>query len=548
MNNLLRSQLLPYLCLGLLFAVSICFKLSYINIGAPYTTIDDNTLFNAGFLVWFGEAPPQRMYFESWIVGISAFFTYFLHLLQSDQLHQLSLNVIADAYRDFTSHPQDYVLHYRIVMLTFDLLTAWLVYAFAKLMINNSHKNWAAILATGLYLFSYNTIWCNLVARPDTMTAFFSVLGMWFYYKSNLSENKYYFYLSAIALGCATGFKLHAAFFVIAICADLIRIYSFIPAVKRIIPFGIISVFLFMVAAGSPLFDPLLYAKLRALNVKDDASPWLHWGDQFITLLKGTGWLIIPIILYGIFLHKKNTSNNTPANIRSLIFISVIFILLFSAIRQLRAYWMLPALPLFYMLASYYISNMKQKILVVSLTTALSLSFLAQSFLQISEFRQAKYSQLQEWVKTNVNPAEPIYIIGYDTLFLPRNSECLKNRKQIISNNLASAIEQGESFTYRHIRLWEERASLKLIDMLNTTSQEGFSYYGVNEAPLSELQKVIDLNTIKYLLVIPGYTPESEPEKIEQFKKHFTRITTVTAPGGKSGTGGLPYDIYARIN
>ena len=191
---------------------------------------------------------------------------------------------------------------------------------------------------------------------------------------------------------------------------------------------------------------------------------------------------------------------------------------------------------------------MKQKILVVSLTTALSLSFLAQSFLQISEFRQAKYSQLQEWVKTNVNPAEPIYIIGYDTLFLPRNSECLKNRKQIISNNLASAIEQGESFTYRHIRLWEERASLKLIDMLNTTSQEGFSYYGVNEAPLSELQKVIDLNTIKYLLVIPGYTPESEPEKIEQFKKHFTRITTVTAPGGKSGTGGLPYDIYARIN
>ncbi|MFO1390364.1 hypothetical protein, partial [Cellvibrio sp.] len=104
-----QSFLDKYLALVLVataLGISLYFKLSLIGIGAPYTTIDDYTLFNAGFLVWFGEAPPQRMYMESWLTGFTSILTYVSHLLSSGQISALGLNLVADAFRDFQSNPK----------------------------------------------------------------------------------------------------------------------------------------------------------------------------------------------------------------------------------------------------------------------------------------------------------------------------------------------------------------------------------------------------------------------------------------------------------
>ncbi len=552
MNNLtllqksLRSPLTPYACLIFVAAISLAFKLSVFDLGAPYVTIDDYTLYNAGFLVWFGQAPPQRMYFESWIVGATSIGTYLVQLVQSGHLNQLGINIIADAYRAFHENPTPFVLSYRAVMLALDLITAWLVYQIA-LVVFAQHQavRWLGVFAAGLYLLSYNTIWCNIVARPDTATALLTTLGILFYIKSAAASRMSYLYLSAIALGCATGFKLHAALFVIFAIADLYRQLPWRKATAVMFPFGLIALTVFMVVAGSPLFDPLLYVKLRALNAIDDASPWLKWGDQFAVVLRGAGWVVIPAcIALGALVFGKRIQ--TPPQIRSVIFIALLIGTVFFCIRVMRAYWMLPALPLFYLAAAYLLVLVKNKALQTSFVVLCFGITAAQCYQQVNDFSKAQYHQLQDWVSAHVSPGAPIYIVGYDTLFLPKNTQALANQKKVIEHQLEKALSDKDSFTNRHVRLWEERSQLQLIDMLNVRSDVGFNYYSLNGAPLEDLQGIVEFADIQYFVVDPGYkTPEAKAI-LEKLQVNFSKVASVTAPGGRAGTGGLAYDIYAR--
>ena len=192
------------------------------------------------------------------------------------------------------------------------------------------------------------------------------------------------------------------------------------------------------------------------------------------------------------------------------------------------------------------IAQIKQKNILIISILSIYFVFIMQCFFQTQEFKNAHYAELKTWVKQNVNAADAIYILGYDTLFLPCNTLCLHNRKIAIERLLASAITDNEPFTHRHIRQWEERTRLMFIDMLNTTSDVGFNYYALNTSPLETLNGLVEFRDIRYFLVLQGYsTPESD-KILPRVKREFTFITTANAPGGKAGTGGLPYDIYAR--
>jgi len=546
--KLLSSKKIPALAI-LLFAllVSLTFKLILIGTGAPYTTIDDNTLYNAGFLVWFGEAPPQRMYLESWLTGITSVLTYVSHLVSHNQIAQLNLNIVADAFRDFQNDPSDYVRNYRVLMLSFDLLTAYYIYRLSCIFFaRDSNFNWLTVLPSSLYLLTYNTLWCNLVARPDTMTAFFAVLGVYAYLRSAQGTNTKQLYLSAIFLGCATGFKLHAALFVVAIIADLIRVHGTKFLLNRVVCFGGIAVFLFCVTAGSPLFDPLLYVKLRALNIKDDASPWLHQGAQFLTMLRGSGWVSIPLMLGAIFLIVKNWRDTLDQNLKSLLLICTVFLLLFCCLRVLRGYWMLPVIGLFYVLASYALSNLKNKMITAIAVSTLCGLMAFQSYQQYEHFTKARYSELQNWVKANVKHNDTLYIVGFDTLFLPKSTTCLQNQKAGLERGLNSSLMEGESFTHRHVRLWEERSELVLIDLLNATSSTGYNYYSLNNTQLEYFRGIVNYEDIDYMLVMKGITDLETKGLLKKVRNDFIKITEANSPGGKSGTGGLTYEIYKR--
>jgi hypothetical protein len=547
MNRFSTQNQLTLLFVAVALGISLFFKLSLIGIGAPYTTIDDNTLFNAGFLVWFGEAPPQRMYLESWLTGATSIATYIYHQISLGQTSQLGLNLVADAFRDFQNNPSDYVLHYRYLMLSFDLLTAFFIYRLATLFFTKDQDNyWLAALPACMYLLTYNTLWCNLVARPDTMTAFFSVIGLYTYFKSQQGAKINYLFASAIFLGCATGFKLHAAFFVIAIVIDLVRVNGITSFIKLVIPFGTIAVFLFCVTAGSPLFDPLIYIKLRALNVRDDASPWIQQGDQLLVVLRGTGWLAIPLMLGALFLMIKQWRSSLNQNLKSLALIAGLFLLLFCSLRVLRGYWMLPALPLFYTLAVYAVKQIPHKLGAIFAAVIICSLMAIQSFQQYQHFTQARYNELQTWITANVKSEDTLFVVGFDTLFLPKNTTSLQNRKKILAQGLEAATQQGESFTARHVRLWEERAELMLIDMLNATSSTGYNYYSLNSTPLEYLAGAVSYNEIDFMFVMKGITDTDAKGLLTKVHADFVKVAEANAPGGKSGTGGLTYEIYAR--
>jgi hypothetical protein len=547
MPHISSEKYSAYSLAALAIAISLFFKLSLIKVGAPYTTIDDNTLFNAGFLVWFGEAPPQRMYLESWLTGLTSIITYVFHLISSGQISQLGMNLVADAFRDFQNNPSDYVHNYRYLMLGFDLLTAFFIFRLSALFFDRqSDYPLLALVPACLYLLTYNTLWCNLVARPDTMTAFFAVLGVYSYFLSAHGTKTTQLYWSAVFLGCATGFKLHAAMFVIAILIDLIRVHGIKTIFYRGLLFGVISVFIFCVVAGSPLFDPLLYIKLRALNVRDDASPWIKQGEQFLVILRSSGWFIIPLVLGAIFIAIKGWQKTTSQSVKSLIVITSLFLILFCSLRVLRGYWMLPALALFYILATYAISQIKYKSVIATCVLVLFGLMSVQTYQQAEHFKAANYNDLQNWIKANVKPQEKFYVIGFDTVFLPKNTAALQTQKEMIEQGFNSSVSTGESFTMRHVRLWEERAQLLLIDMLNAQSSTGYEYYALNSAPFENLKGTIEYQDFAYFLVMKGITNKDTNGLLAQVQSDYIKVAEANSPGGKSGTGGLTFEIYAR--
>jgi hypothetical protein len=129
------------------------------------------------------------------------------------------------------------------------------------------------------------------------MLPLFMVAGLLMYYRSDFGRRQGWLLGAGFMLGLGAGLKLHLAFAVILLLGDLVRVHGLRTAVRLGWAFALLSLLAFAVSAGIPLFDPLKYVKLRVTNAKDDASPWIKWGEQFITMLRGGGWVALPLAL-----------------------------------------------------------------------------------------------------------------------------------------------------------------------------------------------------------------------------------------------------------
>ncbi|WP_321371081.1 hypothetical protein [uncultured Desulfuromusa sp.] len=526
------------------FILSFILKISLLKIGSPFITIDDNTAFEGGFLVWFGQAPPQRMYLESWICGLSSLLTYIVKMIMAGNMGTIGLNLIADAYRDFYGQPDTYVQVYRFLMITVDMVTAYFIFLLSRKILGSRWHGWAAALPAVLYLFSYNTFWCDVVARPDTLVVFFSILGLFLYYKSDFGVRIEWFWAAAVLLGLAAGMKLHAAFFAIFLAMDLLRVHGLKKGSGKVLCLSVISFFFFCFAAGSLFADPLTYIKLRMLNIRDDVSPWIQWGEQFVTILRGSGWLVVPVLLCAVLLIMwKSKNNDSGQRAKSIIFQSVCWLLLFSTIRQLRAYWMLPVLPLFYISAVYALSQLRKTKIAAALAIVLLLMMGGQSYSQFRELKSIDFNELRTWVQNHAVD-KPIYIFGYEALMLPKNTICIQNRVTGLNRTLKISLAEGLSFTYRHLKNWEERSALILFDILGNKYEPGYEYYGIYSTPLDSYSDIISLDKMSYVFVQAHFPVNTQSGLEKYLQEHFTMITELTGAGG--GGAGLKYKIYER--
>jgi hypothetical protein len=519
-------------------------RLAILSVGAPFISIDDKTAFEGGFLVWFGNAPPQRMYVESWLYGLVCLFVYGGKLLAGASSSGLGADLVADAYRDFLLHPEDYVRAYRLFTLAVDIGTAVLVLRMAIHVLGERWRGWAAVAVGAMFLFSYNLHWSGIVARPDSFLTFCCALGLLLYLLSDAGRKWALLVWSAITLGVATGFKLHGAFLVIFLCIDLLRLHGLSNGLRKAVPFAFIALFFFCVAAGSPLFDPLMYLKLRVANYRDDHSPWITWGSHFITMLRGGGWLALAAAFLGCYFAFARSRDEHPTrDISTIAVVALGWTVLFGITRPLRAYWMLPSLPVFYVLAVYAATRLSpKKIGAVAVPVMLAVLAL-QVFGQIRDLRSAAYDSLSEWVAKNA-ASEAFYIVGDDALFLPKNTRCLERTGQVLSRIIERDRADGVPFTLRHMKNWEERSTLNLYDMLGFRQDAGFEYYDYNTTPPETLGDVVDLGTVKYFIVQDGFDLARVPQLGTDPESHFDVVAQATGAGG--GAQGLKYRIYAR--
>lgn len=526
--------------------LTLALKVPNLSIGAPHVTIDDSSGYTGGFLVWFGHAPPQRMYLESWIYGVSSLATYAGKMIRTGQISGLGPDIVAEAYRDFHNQPDAHVRGYRGLMLVFDLATAALVFVLGRALMRGKNLHWVPYVAAALYLLSFNTVWCDVVARPDTVTAFFGILGLLGYYRSDFGRVRRPFILGAIALGICAGMKLHGALFVVFILLDMARHHGVRRGLAATIPFALVSLVAFAVAAGSPLFDPLLYVKLRMLNIEDDKSPWLNWGDQFVTALRGAGWIFPPLLVWAAVVSWRERGKPETSLQRSLTLLACCWLVIFLSIRQLRAYWMLPALPLFYLAGLAAVERLpKPRILAPALVVALMLVMGWQSADQAKALRGVRYGELREWVRENISPEDPFYIFGFGVLDLPKNTLCMSRDRQGLEQGLAEDIAAGTPHFQRHLKNWEERSTLALMDMLGFRNEQGYEFYSYYGSPLDRFAGIIDIGQMKYLLVQEGFENPPDFPLQKYLAEHYVPIASgITSNGG--GRNGLKHQIFVR--
>lgn len=522
---------------------AIVFKLLVVHVGAPYVTVDDNTMYEAGFLVWFGQAPPQRMFLESWITGLISILT---HLGTSADLGAaLNPNVVADAWREFHANPDPFVHSYRWFALTVDLATVALVYGIARQVFRQPEERLPALLVAVLYLLSFNTVWNDVVARPDTLTAFFAAAGMLLYLKSDRGTRTGCLYAGAAAFGLAAGMKLHAAMFTVFAILDLVRVLGVRAAWRRAMLFGAIAVLVFCVASGSPLFDPLLYLKLRYLNAIDDASPWIEWGEQLLVVIYGSGWLTVPLIALGTVQAIRSGAWRSGTAISSVLLFALGWLVLFCAIRQLRSYWMLPALPVLYLAGVWGIWSIRHAWARLAVSVALAGIMLVQSHGQMQDLRSTAYGELRAWIGANVGPGEPLYLLGYSGIGLPYSTAAIEDRRAGIERKLRASVDAGEPFTQRHVRLWEERAELMLLDMLDYRSGTGHTWYGYHDVPLEDYAGIVAWDDFRFVVVQEHFGFEEEAGLEASLRESFTEVARLTGPGGHAN--GLEYIVYERM-
>jgi hypothetical protein len=529
--------------------VSLAAKLAVIHVGGPYVSIDDRTMFDGGFLVWFGNAPPQRMYLECWMAGALSIATYVGKILTHSGPGSLGLNLVADAYRDYYLAPDLYAHVYRAFVLLLDMGAAVLAWRLARHALGDAWRGWAAVIAPAMFLWTYNTIWADVVARPDAILPLFMTAGILMYCRSDFGRRQGWLLGAGFVLGLGAGLKLHLAFAVVLLLADLVRVHGVRTAARLGWAFAALALLAFLVSAGIPLFDPLKYVKLRMTNAKDDASPWIQWGEQFITMLRGMGWLVLPLTV-GAVLHRGSSSfrrlNPVAA---SLAFQTVGWLVLFGAIRQLRAYWMLPALPLFYIAAVGFLVGLsrsrpawRRSAVVVAGIGLLVLG--GQSWLEVQRFRAVDQDGLRSWIKGHVRQDEPFFVFGYDSLVLPRSTSCLATIAAGIERGLAGDRAAGPAYTERHLKNWEEEIELARQDLIGRECAEGWEHYSYYTTPFEKYADLIDMNMMRYVMVEEKFVSPPDFPLAAYLAESFEQVAVTTGAGGEGY--GLEYRIYVR--
>ncbi|MFH1144430.1 MAG: glycosyltransferase family 87 protein [Candidatus Eisenbacteria bacterium] len=528
------------------FLLSLLLKASMLGAGAPQVEIDDFVLYEGGFVAWFGHAPQQHGYLEVWLVGLTSLATYCARMIGAGQMGELTdVNLVANAYRDFIQSPAGYYHTHRAVILLLDLLTAGVVFLLARRVLGRTRGRLGPALVAVMYLFSYNTFWCLLRARPDPLVSLAAAGGVLLYLKSEARFDGPSFWLAGVCLGLAAGLKLHGACFTLFIALDIVRRRGWREGLGGAALLSAIALSFFFVGDGVLLFDPILYVKGRLLTYYADLSPHIPWGRHLVVMLRGSGWIVLPFMIAGtvmVYRRWRREAKDGQEDLRSVALIGVAWLLLCAAVRPLRAYWMLPVLPLIYIVAVHGLSRLRPVVRGTALA-AIALIFGAQSMAEVRLAHTADLDELRQWIVNNIPRESSFYILGDSVARLPQNTEAMHALRAVYEEVGERDREAGMSFTERHAKHWEESTHLRLFDMLDYRSP-GYYYFFYDQLPFDRFPQAAPLDSFEFIVVQERYARAADPQVRELLAGRYVKVAEARSEGMQGR--GLLHEVYRR--
>jgi len=535
-----RDARLPRLVVIAAALVSIALKAANVSVGAPQFMIDDFSLYEGGFLVWFGQAPPQHAFIECWLCGLSSFACFAVRALWAGhRLTSAEGYFVAGALRDFYNAPDAYYATYRSLLIAVDALTAFFVWKLARRTLADV---WTAAWATALFLFTYNALWCALVGRPDTLMTCAATAGLYLYVRSDAVRSRPAFWWAAICMGLAAGLKMHGGLLTIFAVVDLLRRHGLRAGLRPAFAFAATAFVVFLAADGSLLYDPLVYVKARVSTYHDDASPYLHWGHQFLVILRTTAWVIAPLAIAGAAALRRDGA--APRALRTLAVFGLGWLAVFALTRPLRGYWMLSAAPVLYILAASALDRLRQPWVRGTVMAAIAAVMMTETAALSWQTSHTDTGGLRAWVGTTVKPGERFYIVGDAILRLPKNTDTMRLYKAAYEREMESDLAGGRPFVERHLKNWEEQAQLRLFDMLGYRNDGGHAFYSYRDMPPQKYGDLVPLARMDYLVVQERFPVDDVPGLKSLLATGFCYIGERRAEGGDGR--GLTVRIYRR--
>jgi hypothetical protein len=207
---------------------------------------------------------------------------------------------------------------------------------------------------------------------------------------------------------------------------------------------------------------------------------------------------------------------------------------------------MLPVAPALYVLAAEALRNLPWRRVGVLAAAAVCTLMAFQTAALSWRNRHTDLNELRSWVTANVSPDAPFYILGDSILRLPKSAAAMRTYRVGYERQFSQDLASGAPFVERHLKNWEEQATLRLFDMLGYRNEGGYTFYGYRDFPPEKFADLTPLERMDYLLVDEHFPIDAVLGLRSLLTSEFRLVGARRCEGGDGS--GLVYRIYARVS
>jgi hypothetical protein len=252
--------------------------------------------------------------------------------------------------------------------------------------------------------------------------------------------------------------------------------------------------------------------------------------------------MTLPLALAGAVIALRRPASGAS---KSVALLALGWLVVFATTRQLRGYWMLPATPLFYVLAAIVLQHIPRLRVRLAIAAAICAVLMSQTAALAWQTRQTDLNELRAWVTANIRPGERFYMLGDPVLRLPKDSATMRVYKVAYEREFASDLGKDMPFVERHLKNWEERAALRLFDMMGYRSESGYAFFNYRDFPPEKFSDLVDPGDMDYLIVQQQFSVDDVAGLRNLLATRFELAVERRSEGGDGS--GLMHRVYRRV-